>query len=113
MASERSCLFTLPSFYFSAPTRLRLCTTPTLCFATFPQSSVINEKILRLDLIKIALFKGAIIADGYIGLYKTILSLSIVYFIGEVVVTLTSMRPLGAPNVVGPVIGLLIIGINL
>jgi len=55
---------------------------------------------------------GAIIADGYIGLYKTIVSLSIIYLIGEIIVTLTSIIPLGAPNLVGPCIGLIIIAIG-
>ncbi len=32
---------------------------------------------------------GAILADGYIGLYKTIISLSVFYAIGEAVLTLT------------------------
>ncbi|RNA30350.1 solute carrier family 15 member 2-like [Brachionus plicatilis] len=52
---------------------------------------------------------GAIIADGFIGLYSTIVSLSVVYLIGEIIVTLTSIAPLGAPNVYGPVIGLILI----
>ncbi len=55
---------------------------------------------------------GAILADGYIGLYKTILFLSIFYFFGEVILTLTSMVPLGAPSLIGPCIGLFIIGIG-
>ena len=55
---------------------------------------------------------GAILADGYIGLYKTILSLSILYFVGEIILTLTSMVPLGAPNVLGPAVGLFIIAIG-
>ena len=55
---------------------------------------------------------GAILADGYIGLYKTILSLSIVYFIGEMILTLTSMVPLGAPEIYGPCIGLFIVAIG-
>lgn len=52
---------------------------------------------------------GAIIADGYLGLYRTILFVSIVYAIGEVILTLTSMIPLGAPNLAGPIIALIII----
>jgi len=52
------------------------------------------------------------VADGFIGLYKTIVSLSIVYLIGEVIVTLTSIKPLGAPNLAGPLIGLFIISIG-
>lgn len=55
---------------------------------------------------------GAILADGYLGLYKTILFVSIVYFIGEVILTLTSVIPLGAPNLPGPAIALLIIAIG-
>lgn len=55
---------------------------------------------------------GAVIADGYIGLYKTIFSLSIFYAIGQVVLTVTSIGPLGAPNIVGPMIGLVIIAIG-
>ncbi len=38
--------------------------------------------------------------------------MSIVYFIGEVIVTLTSIKPLGAPNLAGPLIGLFIISIG-
>ena len=55
---------------------------------------------------------GAILADGYIGLYKTILSLSCLYFLGEAVLVLTSMIPIGAPEVYGPCIGLFIIAIG-
>ena len=55
---------------------------------------------------------GAILADGYIGLYRTILYVSIVYFLGEVVLTLTSIGPLGAPNTWGPAIGLIIIALG-
>lgn len=55
---------------------------------------------------------GAILADGYIGLYKTILSLSCLYFIGELILTLTAMGPLGAPEIYGPCIGLFIIAIG-
>lgn len=55
---------------------------------------------------------GAILADGYLGLYKTILYVSIVYSIGEIILTLTSAIPLGAPNIVGPSIALFIIAIG-
>lgn len=55
---------------------------------------------------------GAVLADGYIGLYKTIVSLSIFYAAGEILLTLTSMYPLGAPSPIGPLIGLLMIGIG-
>lgn len=55
---------------------------------------------------------GAIIADGYIGLYRTILYVSCVYCVGEVVLTLTSIPALGAPNTIGPMIGLIIIAIG-
>lgn len=55
---------------------------------------------------------GAILADGYLGLYKTILYVSIVYSIGEIILTLTSVIPLGAPNIVGPSIALFIIAVG-
>jgi dipeptide/tripeptide permease len=55
---------------------------------------------------------GAIIADGYIGLYRTILYVSCFYLLGETVLTLTSIGPLGAPNIWGPAIGLIIIALG-
>ena len=41
---------------------------------------------------------GAILSDGYIGLYRTIVSVSFVYFAGEIILTIFSLKPLGAPN---------------
>jgi dipeptide/tripeptide permease len=38
---------------------------------------------------------GAIISDGYIGRYWTILHLSIIYFIGTFVLTLTAIPQIG------------------
>jgi dipeptide/tripeptide permease len=55
---------------------------------------------------------GAIIADGYIGLYRTILYISCFYCLGEFVLATTSMRPLGAPNIVGTAVGLIIIALG-
>jgi dipeptide/tripeptide permease len=55
---------------------------------------------------------GAIISDGYIGKFKTILYLSIVYLIGEIILCLTSFKPLGAPNLAGPLVGLIVIGLG-
>ena len=55
---------------------------------------------------------GAIISDGYIGKFRTIVYLSIVYLIGEIILCLTSFKPLGAPNLAGPLVGLLVIGIG-
>jgi dipeptide/tripeptide permease len=55
---------------------------------------------------------GAILADAYFGQYKTIVSLSIVYLIGELVLTLTALKPLGAPNIPGPMVGLLLIALG-
>ena len=55
---------------------------------------------------------GAILADGFIGLYRTILYVSIVYFFGETILFLTSMKPLGAPNLAGPIVALIIIAIG-
>jgi hypothetical protein len=51
---------------------------------------------------------GAIIADGYIGLYKTILYVSCLYCSGEIILAVFSMKPLGAPSKIGPMIGLMI-----
>jgi solute carrier family 15 oligopeptide transporter 1 len=53
---------------------------------------------------------GAILSDGYIGQFKTILYISIVYCIGDLILSLTAIKALGAPNLAGPLIGLLIIG---
>ena len=53
---------------------------------------------------------GAIISDGYIGQFRTIMYISIIYGFGELILSLTSMKPLGAPNLIGPLIGLLVIG---
>jgi oligopeptide transporter 2 len=38
---------------------------------------------------------GAIISDGFIGRYWTIVSLSIIYFIGTFVLTITAIPPIG------------------
>lgn len=55
---------------------------------------------------------GAILADGYIGLYRTIVSVSFIYLIGEIILTITAMKPLGAPNIIGPSIGLVLIALG-
>jgi hypothetical protein len=55
---------------------------------------------------------GAILADGYIGLYRTILYVSCFYFLGVLVLTLTSIPALGAPNIAGPMIALIIIALG-
>jgi len=52
---------------------------------------------------------GAVLADSYIGKYKTILYLSVIYCLGNVVMAATAFPP---PFWVGPVIGLLLIGIG-
>jgi len=41
---------------------------------------------------------GAIISDGYIGRYWTILYLSIIYFIGTLVLTLTAIPKIGGKH---------------
>ena len=43
---------------------------------------------------------------------RTILYISIVYSIGNLIVSITSLRPLGAGEIPGPVIGLLLIAIG-
>ncbi|XP_067686847.1 solute carrier family 15 member 1-like isoform X2 [Haliotis asinina] len=52
---------------------------------------------------------GAIIADGYIGRYRTILYLSVVYCIGNLILALTALPP---REKIGPLIGLLVIGLG-
>ncbi|KAK3771207.1 hypothetical protein RRG08_053353 [Elysia crispata] len=52
---------------------------------------------------------GAIIADGYLGRYRTILYISMVYAAGTLVVSLTAFPP---PEMYGPIIGLLLISLG-
>ena len=55
---------------------------------------------------------GAVIADSCWGRYKTILVISLIYALGNVVLAVTAIPSLGATegNWYGPMIGLLIIG---
>ena len=55
---------------------------------------------------------GAILADGFIGLYNTIFYVSCFYFCGELILALTAMGPLGAPNIAGPMIALIMIALG-
>lgn len=58
---------------------------------------------------------GAILADGYIGLYNTILYVSMFYLLGEVVLAVTSITPIVnlTPGVAwGPAVALIIIAIG-
>lgn len=52
---------------------------------------------------------GAIIADGLLGRFKTIFYVSIIYAIGNLVMSLTALPP---PEWIGPMIGLILIGIG-
>ncbi|BFZ22151.1 hypothetical protein BsWGS_25190 [Bradybaena similaris] len=52
---------------------------------------------------------GAIIADGYLGRFRTIFYISIVYAIGTLVIALTALPP---PELYGPVIGLLLVSLG-
>ncbi|XP_048237757.1 solute carrier family 15 member 1-like isoform X1 [Haliotis rufescens] len=52
---------------------------------------------------------GAVIADGYIGRYRTILYLSVVYCIGNLILALTALPP---REKIGPLIGLFVIGLG-
>ncbi|XP_060069395.1 solute carrier family 15 member 1-like [Ylistrum balloti] len=52
---------------------------------------------------------GAIIADGFLGRLKTILYVSIIYAIGNLVMALTALPP---PEIIGPMIGLILIGLG-
>ena len=55
---------------------------------------------------------GAIVADGFLGLYRTILYVSCVYCLGDIVLMLFTMKPLGAPSIIGPAIGLFVIALG-
>ena len=52
---------------------------------------------------------GAVISDGYIGQYKTIVYLSFIYGIGDLILCLTSIKPFGAPSLAGTLVALLLI----
>ncbi|XP_064598279.1 solute carrier family 15 member 2-like isoform X2 [Liolophura sinensis] len=52
---------------------------------------------------------GAILADGYLGKYRTILYISLVYALGNVVMALTALPP---PEWIGPMVGLVLIGVG-
>lgn len=55
---------------------------------------------------------GAMLADGWLGKYRTILYVSMIYCAGNVIVSITSLRPLGAGEVAGPAIGLFLIALG-
>lgn len=52
---------------------------------------------------------GAILADGYIGRYKTILYVSLLYAAGNLVMAITAVPP---PEWYGPALGLILIGLG-
>ncbi|XP_066304808.1 solute carrier family 15 member 1-like [Branchiostoma lanceolatum] len=53
---------------------------------------------------------GAMVADGWLGRYKVILYVSLFYAAGNIIMAITALPPLGAPERAGPLIGLLVIG---
>lgn len=55
---------------------------------------------------------GAIISDSWLGKFKTILYLSMVYVIGSAVVTLGSVPPLNLPGITFTMIGLVLVAIG-
>ncbi|XP_020904110.1 solute carrier family 15 member 2-like isoform X1 [Exaiptasia diaphana] len=55
---------------------------------------------------------GAMLADGWIGKYRTILYISIIYAIGNIIVSITAVPDLGMGERPGPMIGLLLIAIG-
>ncbi|XP_078323604.1 solute carrier family 15 member 1-like isoform X2 [Crassostrea virginica] len=52
---------------------------------------------------------GAVLADGYLGRYKTILIVSLVYAAGNLVMAITALPP---PEWYGPAVGLILIGLG-
>ncbi|OQV15159.1 Solute carrier family 15 member 2 [Hypsibius exemplaris] len=55
---------------------------------------------------------GAMLADGYIGKFSTIFSLSLVYVAGLILMTLASVPPLGLHPIAGFVSGLLLVAVG-
>jgi solute carrier family 15 oligopeptide transporter 1 len=57
---------------------------------------------------------GAMIADGWLGKYRTILYISSIYMIGNVLMCLTALPPqtTGSPELIGPLLGLLFIAMG-
>ncbi|XP_072033904.1 solute carrier family 15 member 2-like isoform X2 [Amphiura filiformis] len=57
---------------------------------------------------------GAMIADGWLGKYRTILYISMIYMVGNIVMCLTALPPqtTGHPEIAGPMIGLVLIGLG-
>ncbi|XP_033113867.1 solute carrier family 15 member 1-like isoform X2 [Anneissia japonica] len=57
---------------------------------------------------------GAMIADGFLGKYRTILYISFIYMCGSALMSLTALPPqtTGDPELIGPVIALLLIALG-
>lgn len=55
---------------------------------------------------------GAMLSDGFLGKYKTILYVSLIYGLGCVVLALASVKPLDLPPKVFSLLGLLLIAIG-
>ncbi|XP_068698069.1 solute carrier family 15 member 2-like [Montipora foliosa] len=55
---------------------------------------------------------GAMLADGWLGKYRTILYVSMVYCTGNLIVSITSIPPIGHNKAVGPIIGLFLIALG-
>ncbi|XP_077302119.1 peptide transporter family 1-like [Arctopsyche grandis] len=55
---------------------------------------------------------GAMIADSWLGRFKTIFYLSIVYAIGNILISLTAMPTLGIPDRAFTIVGLLLVAIG-
>lgn len=55
---------------------------------------------------------GAMLADGWLGKYRTILYVSMIYCTGNLIVSVTSLPPLGAGEIAGPMIGLFLIALG-
>ncbi|XP_071822395.1 solute carrier family 15 member 2-like [Apostichopus japonicus] len=55
---------------------------------------------------------GAMIADGLLGKYRTIMYISLLYMAGNIVMCLSALPPqtTGQPELIGPLVGLILIG---
>ena len=55
---------------------------------------------------------GAILADSYLGKFKTIFYISIIYSIGNAVMAVTAVKAVGHQQLWGPLLGLFLIGLG-
>ncbi|XP_052814791.1 solute carrier family 15 member 1-like [Mya arenaria] len=89
--------------YYGMRAILVLYLTRWLGFGDAPATSIFHAWSMMCYFMPLI---GAVVADGYLGRYRTILIVSCVYFVGSLVLAVTAVPP---PEVIGPSIGLFLI----